>query len=89
MKPNINYHNNLLPYKVAVESAACLWGILVTTTYELLQSFEFELQEQPVSKYSHQVNSWEVNQVSDIRSIVHEEGREFGAFRPNKVIYNR
>ena len=26
----LNYHNNLLPYKVAVESAACLWGILVT-----------------------------------------------------------
>ena len=80
----INYHNNLLPYNVAAESAACLWDILVTTA-ELPQSFEFELQEQVVSKYSHEVNSWEVNQVSDIRSTIHKEGKEFNTFRSNKI----
>ena len=80
----INYHNNLVPYNVAVESAACLWDILVTTA-ELPQSFEFELQEQVVLKYSHEVNSLEVNQVSDIQSIRHKEGREFDIFRANKI----
>ena len=80
----INYHNNLIPYNVAAESAACLWDILVTTA-ELPQSFEFELQEQVVSKYSYEVNSWEVNQVSDIQSIGHKEGREFDIFRANKI----
>ena len=86
IKPNINYHNYLLPYKVAVESAACLWGTLVTTAW-VTAEFQVWLQEQVVSKYSLEVNSWEVNQVSDIRSIGHKEGREFNTFRTNIPVY--
>ena len=29
----INYHNHLLPYKATAQSAACLWGKLVTTVW--------------------------------------------------------
>ena len=49
------YHNHqipLLPYKVTVESAACLGGMSVLTSTK-----SGGLQEQPVSKNSREVSS--------------------------------
>ena len=45
------------------------------------------LQEQPVSKNSCEVSSWEVNWAWDIQSIIHKEGRKFNIFMPSKINY--
>ena len=61
------------------------WNLLPVWGCVSIGSTKSGLQEQPVSKNLHEVSSREVNQVWDIQSTIHKEGRKFNRFRPSEI----